>query len=306
MKALADFCAATSDRGDTDIRMGGRGKDGNTEVGWDLIDTALQFKGGRGYETAASLEQRGEVASPIERAFRDARINRIVAGTTDVMHLFSHASRSTSTSAWPVCCSHRGRARREAQALVVCVLLRTLVPMLWLGGLFSFSQFDDDPAEHMRWIESRTRKLARKLFHAMVLNGPAGMKQLTLARVVDIGTEQRSGGAHRVARSDRAEQRRCEQQHRAIYWLETGLIRVDSLFSALGRNADATARKLAQEMMAEAELLTPEAVELTPIPDERGSDHHQWPAGQAPVLWRNRLTGDRASLEVKPAARRSM
>ena len=25
-------------------------------------------------------------------------------------------------------------------------------------------------------------------------------------------------------------------------------------------------------MMAEAELLTPEAVELTPIPDERGSD----------------------------------
>ena len=26
------------------------------------------------------------------------------------------------------------------------------------------------------------------------------------------------------------------------------------------------------EMMAEAELLTPEAVELTPIPDERGSD----------------------------------
>ena len=59
---------------------------------------------------------------------------------------------------------------------------------------------------------------------------------------------------------------------RAIYWLETGRIRVDSLFSALGRNADTTARKLAQEMMAEAEMLTAEEVALTALPDERGSD----------------------------------
>ena len=37
MKALADFCAATSDRGDTDIRMeAAAAKMYNTEVGWDL------------------------------------------------------------------------------------------------------------------------------------------------------------------------------------------------------------------------------------------------------------------------------
>jgi len=125
----------------------------------------------------------------------------------------------------------------------------------------------------MRWIESRTRKLARKLFHAMVLNGPKlEMKQLTLARVVDIGTEL--AVMARTASRAQTERNQGDSSNstRAIYWLESGRIRVDTLFTALGRNADATARKLAEEMMAEAELLDPQAVDLTPIPDERGSD----------------------------------
>ena len=277
MKALADFCAATSDRGDTDIRMeAAAAKMYNSEVGWDLIDTALQFKGGRGYETAASLEQRGETASPVERAFRDARINRIVEGTTDVMHLFlARESLDKHLSMAGPLLTSRTSVGEKLKALVSCAFFYVRwYPMLWLGGLFSsFSQFDDDLAEHMRWIESRTRKLARKLFHAMVLNGPKlEMKQLTLARVVDIGTEL----AVMALTASRAQTERnsgdSSNSTRAIYWLETGRIRVDSLFSALGRNADTTARKLAQEMMAEAEMLTAEEVALTALPDERGSD----------------------------------
>ena len=64
-------------------------------------------------------------------------------------------------------------------------------PKLWLGGFFkSFSQFDEDLAAHMRWVESRTRKLARTLFHQMLRHGPKlEMKQLTLGRLVDIGAE---------------------------------------------------------------------------------------------------------------------
>jgi len=277
LASLADFCAATSDRGDTDIRMeAAAAKMFNTEVGWQLIDTALQFKGGRGYETAESLEQRGEVPIPIERAFRDARINRIVEGTTDVMHLFlARESLDKHLSLAKPLLTPKSSIGEKLSALAKCaVFYARWYPMLWLGGLFtSFSQFDDDLAEHMRWIESRIRKLARKLFHAMVLNGPKlEMKQLTLARIVDIGTEL----AVMALTASRAQTERDQGDSgnslRAIYWLETARLRVDSLFRNLSCNADSTARQLATEMMENAEPMVYPEVELSALPEERGSD----------------------------------
>ena len=146
--------------------------------------------------------------------------------------------------------------------------------MLWIGGWFtSFSDFDDDLAEHMRWIESRSRKMARKLFHAMVLNGPKlEMKQLTLARVVDIGTELAVMALTAARAQTERNQGDTTSSLRALYWLESGQERVNALFRALGRNSDATARRLATEMMEAAEILEYPEVELTPLPDERGSD----------------------------------
>jgi alkylation response protein AidB-like acyl-CoA dehydrogenase len=89
MSALSDYCASLSDKGDQDMRMeAAAAKMFNTELLWDSIDTAMQFRAGRGYETSTSLEERGEMPLPLERSMRDARINRIVEGTTDIMHLF--------------------------------------------------------------------------------------------------------------------------------------------------------------------------------------------------------------------------
>ena len=59
---------------------------------------------------------------------------------------------------------------------------------------------------------------------------------------------------------------------RALYWLETGRERVDTLFRALKHNSDATARRLATEMMESANTLEYPEVEFTPLPNERGSD----------------------------------
>jgi hypothetical protein len=277
MRALSDFCASTSDRGDTDIRMeAAAAKMYNTELGWDLIDVALQFKGGRGYETASSLQERGELPIPIERAMRDARINRIVEGTTDVMHLFlARESLDKHLKMAMPLLTKRTSLGEKFKTLIKCGMFYSVwYPKLWLGGLFtSFSQFDDDLAEHMRWVESRTRKLARKLFHAMVLNGPKlEMKQLTLARIVDLGTELAVMAL--VASRAQTERSRGDKSNdlRAEFWLQNGRLRVNNLFGQLRSNTDSAARKLAVEMMDSVDTLEIPEVEFTAMEDEIGSD----------------------------------
>jgi len=277
LQALSDFCASTSDRGDTDIRMeAAAAKMYNSEVGWDLMDIGLQFKGGRGYETGASLQDRGEPNLSIERAFRDSRINRIVEGTTDVMHLFlARESLDKHLKMALPLLSPKFSVGQKIKALVTCGLFYARwYPMLWIGGLFtSFSHFDDDLAEHMRWIEGRTRRLARTLFHNMLRHGPKlEMKQLTLARIVDIGTELAvlALTASR-AQSDRDRGDRSTSL-RALYWIGHRRETVNALFRELSHNSDGAARAVAVEMMDGAENLECTDVDLTPLPNELGSD----------------------------------
>ena len=277
LKAFSDYCASVSDRGDTDIRMeAASAKLFNSELGWELSDIAVQLRGGRGYETAESLGARGDSPLPLERALRDSRINRIVEGTTDVMHLFlaREALDKHLSMAMPLL-KKRSTLGEKLATLVKCGAFYSLwYPKLWLGGFFkSFSQFDEDLAVHMRWVESKTRKLARTFFHQVVLNGPKlEMKQLTLGRLVDLGAEL----AVMALVASRAQTNRKDGVEQgdaaALYWLALARLRVDDLFRSIRRNVDASACKLARTMMDSAEILETSEVELSALPEERGRD----------------------------------
>ena len=270
MTAFSNYCAALSDGGKLDMRMEAAGaKLFSTELSWKQIDEALQLRGGRGYETATSLQKRGEPSYPIERTLRDARINRIVEGTTDVMHLF------LAREALDPHLKRTGTLFKKNSSLMdkvktifkAGIFYSKWYPSLWFRNPFKyFGDFDYEVQSQLRWVESKSKKLARTLFHQMLLKGPKlEMRQNTLARIVEIGIEL--GVMAIVLSKVHSDKMRREilQAKRGMHWVDIAKLRVDSLFRSLNKNNDVAHVKLATALMANVEPL-PEAV----IPEDLG------------------------------------
>src|SRR2546421_9994725 len=77
MEAMTLLAASIVDRDKhADVRLeAAMCKMWGSEQAWEIANEAVQIRGGRGYETAASFKARGEPAVPVERLLRDCRIN---------------------------------------------------------------------------------------------------------------------------------------------------------------------------------------------------------------------------------------
>ena len=194
MEAVGELASLLADKGGYDIRLEAAvAKLYNTESGWRIVDDAMQTRGGRGYETEASLALRGEKAYPVERAMRDFRINLIFEGSSEIMRLFiaREAVDHHFKLAFDIVRPHATMGERLRALRSSVPFYASWYPSRWVNPrrLRSYSEFGE-LARHMRYAERTTRKLGRAVFHSMIRYGPALEKrQMILFRAVDIGAE---------------------------------------------------------------------------------------------------------------------
>lgn len=258
LEAVLDLAGQMADEGRNDIRIeAALAKLWSSEMAWQIADDLVQIRGGRGYETAASLAARGERAVPVEQLLRDLRINRIFEGSSEIMRLLiareavdAHLAAAGDLADPKADMQHKAKAALGASGFYA----RWLPHLVSGKGQLptSYSEFDS-LAPHLRFVERNARKLARSTFYGMA-RWQAGMEkhQSFLGRVVDIGAELFAMSAACV----RADMERAEDPVRgatavdlADAFCRQSRLRIDRLFAALWENTDDTDHRIARGVL---------------------------------------------------------
>lgn len=220
LEAVVDLSSQMADESRNDIRIeAALAKLYGSEMGWLISDELVQIRGGRGFETAASLAARGERAVPAEQMLRDMRINRIFEGSTEIMHLLiareavdAHLKVAGDIIDPDKPLSDKARAGANAAGFYARWLPKLVSGPGQLPSAYAEFRVPGHPdlSAHLRYVERSSRKLARSTFYAMSRwQGRMETKQGFLGRIVDIGAELFAMSAACV----RAEHLRADDDH---------------------------------------------------------------------------------------------
>jgi alkylation response protein AidB-like acyl-CoA dehydrogenase len=259
LEAVFELSAEMADAGAKDIRIeAALAKLWSSEMAYTIADELIQIRGGRGFETADSLAARGERAVGAEQLLRDMRINRIFEGSTEIMRLLiAREAVDTHLTAAGDLANVDADARAKAKAAVGATgFYAKWLPKLVTGKGQVPGSYDEFGAlaKHLRFVERKSRKLARQTFYAMSRwQAKMEYKQAFLGRIVDIGAELFA----MAACCSRAEMMRTQDPERgaaayelAAAFCEQSRIRVGELFDRLWTNTDDVDRALADKVLA--------------------------------------------------------
>ncbi len=258
LEAMLEVASRLADSGN-DIRVeAALCKVYGSELAWRVIDELLQVRGGRGYETAASLKARGEKPVPVEQMMRDMRVSRIFEGSSEIMHLLiAREALDPHLRAAGDLLTPGGDIKTKAEAgLRAGVFYSGWLPQLLVGqgqNPRSYEEFGPLAAS-LRYVERSSRKLARSTFYGMSRwQTKLEYKQTFLARIVDIGAELFAIAAA-VCYADRIGREHPERQAQARELAELfstqARRRADMLFDGLWANDDGTNYAAAQRVLA--------------------------------------------------------
>ncbi|MBI4432656.1 MAG: acyl-CoA dehydrogenase family protein [Candidatus Omnitrophica bacterium] len=246
MDSVTWLSSAFVDKGNVDVRLeAAMAKLFCTEAAWRIADDTVQIRGGRGYETADSLKARGEEPIPVERFMRDARINLIIEGTSEIMHLFiareamdPHLSRIL-----PIMSARTPFLSKIRKIITSFFHYALWYPQQWI--------YCPKGKGHKRFIDKTSHRLARELFHAMVrYQQGLEKRQKILARFVNIGTDlfamtaalSRAEYLQKTAGHDGA-------QELADLFCKEARLRIEREFFAQRKNDDKMIYKIGRRML---------------------------------------------------------
>jgi len=258
LEAMLDVASRLADSKSGDIRIEAAiAKLYGSEMGWKVLDELIQIRGGRGYETAASLKARGEKPVPAEQALRDMRINRIFEGSTEIMHLL--IAREAVDQHLQVAgdlLEPGGEVKdRIAAAGRAGAFYSKWLPQLAVGKGQLPRSYDElgALAPYMRFAERGSRRLARSIFYGMTRwQAKLEYRQAFLGRLVDIGAElfaMAAAAAYADTIGREQPERRAEAQELAELFCRQAKRRVEALFGELWDNEDDANRAAAARLL---------------------------------------------------------
>jgi alkylation response protein AidB-like acyl-CoA dehydrogenase len=244
MEALSELVAGMIDRGRSDYRMEAAvAKLFNSERLWSVVDTAVQVRGGRGYETADSLAARGEAPIPVEQVFRDARLYLIGEGASEILKLFI---------AREALDPHIGRATALLEADLAGKVREVGRLARFYAGWYAkrtLPRRQDTPVDEprdFRYVRSTSRRLARVVFQQMArYNFSLEQRQGIVARLAEIAVELfviaavASRAEHEPGSRDLADQA-----------IRDARARIDDAFRGLARNDDSQTTRVGLSVLA--------------------------------------------------------
>src|SRR5512138_1519286 len=257
MEAVSDLAQSLAEKTGYDIRLeAAAAKEWNTVQAWRIVDETMQIRGGRGYEKESSLEARGEAPVGVERAMRDLRINLIFEGSSEIMHLFMarEAVDKHLQVAGALIDPKVPVGKKLAALPKVGAFYASWYLGLWVRALTAPRYGEFGPlAKHLRFVERSSRKLAREIFHSMlVFRAGAERKQAFLFRLVDIANElfamaasvSRARALRKAGRPEAAQALKL-----ADHFCLRGRRKVRALFGALWSNDDEVAYAMGRAVL---------------------------------------------------------
>ena len=257
MEAMTFLASSLLDRKTGDLRIEtAMCKMWATEMTWKIADDAMQVRGGRGYETAASLAGRGEPPIAVERFLRDCRVNTIFEGSSEIMRLFiaREALDPHLKVGGAIFNTQLPMSERAKAVFTSGKFYAGWYPRQWLpNGARKIDNLHRDLQKHIDYATAASKKLARGLFHAMTRFGPKlDREQLLLSRFVGIATELFAISATCSYAQWLLAQGKPGDEVLSVadYFCRSARLRIDHHFAGTRRNVDKRGYQLTQELLA--------------------------------------------------------
>ena len=185
LDAVMAFCGAWANK-KGDLRLeSAAAKIIGSEWYWEAVNDLFQVRGGRGFMTAEAQRKNGEPAIPVMRMLRDARINLVWEGTSEILRVWM-ARESLAPYLEQGLAILQGSVSRKLAAARYYARMSRLASFPFSRSQSASSPLKQEYGGWIRFIESSTRGLTRStltatLYHREKLHN----KQLLLQHLVN-------------------------------------------------------------------------------------------------------------------------